>query len=171
MMKKFWLLMTVSAALFTGGCAYRFGALSHPQLQSTAVAPVINDTLAFNASALLRGVLTERIVTDGALKLESMRKADCIIYAKITDVSYRALDYATINGDDSFLANEWQCSVTVQFSVILPGRGKPLIANKVVVGSSKFLNGPDMENSRQNALRQSCFDAAKKIVSELTEGW
>ena len=84
---------------------------------------------------------------------------------------YLALDYATINGEDSFLANEWKCTVTVQYSVILPGRGKPLISNHAVSGTSKFLNGPDMETSRQNALRQSCFDAAKTIVAELTEGW
>ncbi|MBE6376856.1 MAG: hypothetical protein IKD23_03255 [Lentisphaeria bacterium] len=171
MMKKFILVLFAAAALFASGCAYRFGSLSHPQLQSVAVAPVINDTLAYNASALLRGLLNECIVTDGAMKLESMKQADCIIYAKITKVDYLALDYATINGEDSFLANEWKCTVTVQYSVILPGRGKPLISNHAVSGTSKFLNGPDMETSRQNALRQSCFDAAKTIVAELTEGW
>ena len=171
-MKKLQLLAAVSAMLLCCGCGYTCGSLGHPQLKSVAVAPVINDTSSYNSSVILQGLLSERFTTDGTMKLKSMGNADCIVYSKITDVRYRALDYGTASdGEDTFLANEWQCEVDVEYSVVLPGRGKPLIANQKATGKTRFLNGPDMETSRNNALRQALFAATKSIVSNITEGW
>ncbi|MBE6364249.1 MAG: hypothetical protein E7053_00695 [Lentisphaerae bacterium] len=171
-MKKILLLASVSTLLIFTGCGYKFGSLNHPQLQSIAVAPVTNETLAYNASAVLRGLLCERFTTDGSMKLESDEAADCILYARVTEVTYQALDYGTApDGDDSFLANEWRCKVTVEYSVILPGRGKPLIHNRVATGNADFITGPDLETSRRNAMRQALFAATKSIVSNITEGW
>lgn len=165
-------LSGIAALLLLCGCGYTFGSLSHPQLKTVAVAPVVNDTTAYNASVILQGLLSERFTTDGSMKLTGLKSADCIVYARVTDVSYKALDYGTaFDGEDTFLANKWQCNADVEFSVILPGRGKPLIANKKVTGTTKFLNGPNMETSRNNALNQALFDAAKTIVSNITEGW
>ncbi|MBR7131286.1 MAG: hypothetical protein IKC82_04785 [Lentisphaeria bacterium] len=173
-MKKLTFLL-FTALIFSGittGCGYKFGSLAHPQLESVAVAPVINDTLAYNASTILRGVLTERFTVDGSLKLVSMHSADCIIYARITDVAYKPIGYGSDpNGDDTFLANEWNCKVTVEFSAVIPGRGKPLIKNQQTTGSASFFNGPDMETSRHSAMRQAFLTAAKNIVSRVTEGW
>ncbi len=163
--------LCICSLIFTG-CGYKFGPLNHPQLKSIAVAPVTNDTLAYNASAILRGVLNERFTTDGSMKLESVKKADCILYARISEVSYQAIGHGTDdNGDDTFLADEWRCKVSVEYSVILPGRGKPLIHNRTAGGSADFVTGPDLETSRRNAMRQAFLAAAKTIVSNITEGW
>ncbi len=171
-MKRSIALSAVFVSLILTGCGYKFGHLNHPQLKSIAVAPVTNETLAYNASAVLRGLLTERFTTDGSMKLESAREADCILYARITEVTYTALDYGTApDGDDAFLANEWRCKVTVQYSLILPGRGKPLIHNQTAAGSADFITGPDLETSRRNAMNQAFFAATKTIVSNITEGW
>lgn len=171
-MKKITFSLLFCAAFLLTGCGYKFGSLSHPQLQSIAIAPVTNDTLAYNAAAVLRGMLSERVTTDGSLKLKSKGKADCVLYAKITDVKYSALDFGTTAlGDDTYLANEWRCTVTVEFSVVIPGRGAPLISNRTVTGTSDFITGPDLETSRQSGMRQAFFDASKKIVSNVVEGW
>ena len=42
----------------------------HPQLNRVAVAPVTNETLSYNAAAILRNKLTEVFTTDGSLKLK-----------------------------------------------------------------------------------------------------
>ena len=171
-MKKSTLCLLAFAMLLFAGCGYKFGSLAHPQLQSIAIAPVTNDTLAYNAAAVLRGMLTERVTTDGSLKLKSQTKADCILYARVADVKYSAIDFGTTAlGDDTYLANEWKCSVTVEFSVVIPGRGAPLIANRMVTGTSKFITGPDLETSRISGMRQALFDASKQIISGVVEGW
>ncbi len=171
-MKNFQFYAAIAAMIFCCGCGYTCGSIAHPQLKTVAVAPVINDTTSYNSSAILRGLLSERFTTDGSMQLKTMETADCIVYAKITDVRYQAIDYGVAsNGDDTYLANEWRCEADVEFSVVLPGRGKPLIANRKVTGKTKFINGPDMETSRNNALRQALFSATKTIVSSITEGW
>ncbi len=170
-MKKIFLLMIFSAAvLLFNGCGYAVGNLGHPQLESVAVAPVDNETLFYNAAAQMRGMLTECFTTDGTLKLVSMTKADCIVYAKITEVKFNSIDWSD-GDDDEMTANEWQCSVSVSYSVILPGRAKPLVESRNVSGTTKFTSGPDLESARINGMRQAMYSAAKNIVASVTEAW
>ena len=158
--------------LSLSGCGYSFGSLAHPQLETIAVAPVINETVYYNASAVLRGVLAERITVDGSLKLKDARKADCIIYARIMEVLYTATDTKTLpDGTEAFLPHEWKCQVKVQYSLIIPGRAKPLIYNAQTTGSAMFTTGPDLEISRQNGMKMALFAAAKNVVSGVVEGW
>lgn len=171
-MKKLSLFIAAVMLFLFSGCGYKFGSLAHPQLESVAVAPVINDTIFYNASSMLRGFLTERITVDGSLKLKDARKADCIIYARVTEVNYEAIGASTLpDGSDSFMPNEWKCKVSLQYSLILPGRAKPLISNATVTGTAMFTNGPDLESSRQSAMRMALFAAAKDVVSGIVEGW
>lgn len=168
-MKKNVIFCIISAAaILLSGCGYSFGQIGHPQLKTVAVAPVINDTLSFNAAAQMRNLLSETFTTDGTMKLVPEHKADCIVYARITDVKISAINWSD---SDDFQANEWQCSVNVTYSVILPGRGKPLISNASTSGTADFMTGPDMEGSRINGMRQAMYEAAKNIVSGITEAW
>ncbi len=157
-----------AAAVWSAGCGYSCGSLGHPQLKTIAVAPVTNETLSYNAAAQMRNLLCETFTTDGSMKLVSMAKADCIVYVTVSKMKISEIDWSD---DDNLQANEWRCSVEAKYSVILPGRGKPLISNVSVSGSSDFVSGPDLENSRLNGMRQAMYDASKKIVSNITEAW
>lgn len=170
-MRKVFLMSLFSAVvLLFSGCGYTIGNLGHPQLESVAVAPVSNETLFYNASAQMRGMLTECFTTDGTMKLVSAERADCIVYAKITDVNFNSVNWSD-SDEDEFMANEWKCSVKVSYSVILPGRAKPLVANRKVTGSTRFTSGPDLESARINGMRQAMYSAAKNIVASVTEAW
>lgn len=172
-MKIFPLFTAILACVVLSGCGYRLGSLGHPQLKSVAVAPVTNDTLTYNAAAHLRGLLSESFQTDGTMKLTDMKKADCIVYARITDTKFKAISWSSRSskGEDSYQPNQWQVNMSVEYSVIIPGKAAPLIKNKTVKGSAQFMSGPDLEISRDYATRQAAFDAAKKIVSAITEAW
>lgn len=167
-MKKFFI--TIASAVILTGCGYRFGSLMHPQITSVAVAPVVNETLVYNASAVLRQKLTELFTTDGSLKLKTIGNADCIVYARIKKVSYKESS-GHISDDDEFLPNEWIVTADVEFSVIIPGRAKPLIGPRTVSGTAQFVSDADLENARTNGMRQAMFDAARSIVSNITEAW
>lgn len=172
MMKKVLFTFVLLTAVLFFGCGYQFGSIAHPQLESIAVAPVINDTIFYNASAMLRGLIAERVTVDGSLKLKDARSADCIIYARITDVNYQATDSEKLpDGKDAFMPGEWRCEVKVEYSVVLPGRAKPLVSKKVANGSAMFTNGNDLETSRQSGMRMALFSAAKNVVSGIVEGW
>lgn len=169
-MKKFYSVFAAAALIFFSGCGYKFGSLMHPQITSVAVAPVTNESLFYNASAVLRQKLTEVFTTDGSLKLKSIGSADCIVYARILKITFKETS-GHIRDDDDFLPNEWTVSAEIEYSVILPGRAKPLLGPRTVTGHAEFVSDADLENARTNGMRQAMFDAAKTIVMNLTEAW
>ena len=165
------LTVLLLSVLFLTGCGYKLGNIGHPQLKSVAIAPVVNDTLAYNAAAAMRGLLSECFQTDGTMALTGMDRADCIVYARITSITFAAISWSTNNNDDSYLPNQWQIKMEVAYSVVLPGNATPLIKDKVATGSAEFMSGPDVEISRNYAIRQAAFSASKQIVSQITEAW
>ena len=158
-------------ALILAGCGYKAGSLMHPQIKTVAVAPVVNETLTYNAAPQVRALLCERFQTEGSLKLVDEKKADCIVYARIVDFKYTQISWSNVVGNDELLPNEWGVSVTIEYSVMMPGRAAPLVRKRKVTGNTTFMSGPDLEVSRTNAIRQAAFDAAKKIVANITEAW
>ncbi|HBP08509.1 LPS assembly lipoprotein LptE [Victivallis lenta] len=156
-----------------GGCGYRVGSLMHPQIKTVAVAPVQNETVEYNLTAQVRNLLCERFMVDGSLKLVDEKEADCIVYARVTDVRFAEVSWAKNDKDrdDIFLPNEWSVTLTIEYSVIIPGRVQPLVAAKKVTGTANFETGPDQMIGRLNGVRQAAYDASKNVVSSFTEGW
>lgn len=160
--------------ILTAGCGYQVGSLMHPQIQSIAVAPVVNETLAYNAAAQVRGILCEQFVTDGSLKLVNESTADCVLYARVTGITFAESSWSTYSSeqdDDRYIPNEWQVGVTIEYTVIIPGRLEPLVPTSTASGTAIFMSGPDMETSRTNGLRQAILAAGKSIVAGVTEAW
>ena len=165
----------VLAVLFCGGCGYRIGNIGHPQLKTVAVAPVQNETIEYNLTAQVRNLLCERFMTDGTLKLVDEKEADCIVYARIVDAKYSEVSWAEStraeDGEDILLPNEWSVTLSIEYSVIIPGQVKPLVAARTVSGTANFQTGPDQLTGRMNGVRQAAYAAAKMVVSSVTEGW
>jgi hypothetical protein len=159
-------------ALFLTGCGYRIGFMGHPQISSLAVAPVTNETLIYNAAGNLRALLCERIVTDGTYKLLSESKADCILTARVVSAEFSQVSWSSSNDDEEeFLPEYYRVNVKVEYSVILPGRVKPLIGPDSVTGTAMFDHVVDLETARRNGVKQALWDASKKIVDACAEAW
>ena len=118
----------------------------------------------------MRGLLAECFQTDGTMKLTTMQKADCIVYARVTNVKFSEISFGS-REEDSFTPNQWTVTLEVEYSVLLPGRAEPLLKNQRAKGSAEFMSGPDIEISRNYAVKQACFVAAKNVVSQVTEAW
>ena len=167
---------TIAAALallVCGGCGYQIGSLAHPQLKTVAVAPVQNETVELNLTAQVRNLLCERFMTDGSLKLVDEKEADCIVYARITDVKFSEVSWAKQDKEqnDLYVPNQWRVVLTIEFSVIIPGRAEPLVKPRTVAGAADFETGPDQMTGRMNGVRQAAYAAAKNVVASFTEGW
>ena len=154
---------------FCGGCGYRIGMLGHPQIKTIAIAPVTNETTSYNAAAQTRNILSEVFVSDGTLKLTHLSDADCILYAKVKKVAFSEASWSS-GSKDKFVPNQWKVTVSLDYSVILPGQAKPLVKGSAG-GEAKFMTGPDMEIGRLSGIRQALLAAAKNIVIAVTEGW
>ena len=170
-MKKMILMFVCPALLLLAGCGYRFGSLMHPQIESIAIAPVTNETVAYNLGPQVRGLLCEVFQQDGSLELKRESGADCILYARVTGVAFKQSSWSSVNDENKYLPVEWRVNITIEYSVVIPGELKPLIATRRTAGSATFMTGADMETGRMSGVRQAALVAARKIVSEVTEAW
>ena len=169
-MKKLLLLSLAAATLLVSGCGYRIGSLMHPQIESIAIAPVVNETVAYNLAPQVRGLLCEVFQQDGSLKLRRESNADCILYARVTQIKFNSVTTSSTYDDENYVPTEWGVKVTIEYTVVIPGELKPLAKGKET-GSATFMTGADMEAGRTNGIRLAAFDAAKRIVHRVTEGW
>lgn len=169
-MKKTLFAFCIIVLLLAPGCGYRIGFTGHPQISSVAVAPVVNETLFFNAAGMLRSHLCERITTDGTYQLKRESDADCTIHARVLRLDFSQVSWSA-RDDDRFFPEYYRVKATVEFSVILPGRVKPLIGPETVTASAMFDHIVDLETARRNGVKQALWQAAKKVVDGVTERW
>ena len=159
----------LSVFLLTG-CGYKVGFVKHPQLDSIAVAPVINETEIYNASSDVRMLMSEVIMQDGTFKLGDMRRADAILYMTVENIAFAEASRASVKNKLEYRPEEWRVRVDISYKLIVPGQGKPLRSGKVD-GDVRFQAGADVENGRLRAVRQACFMAARNIIYAIAEGW
>ena len=161
------LLVTVSLS----GCGYHIGSIGHPQIRTIAIADVKNETYEVLASAILRNILAERFQFDNTLKLTSMQKADCIVYARVLEVNNLSISYRNFNKVENFRPNDYRLSITVEYTVLMPGKPKPLVPKRIARSSSLYQFTYDPAIGRENALRQCALRVADIIVAATTEAW
>jgi hypothetical protein len=171
-LKRFLILLpAIILFLSIQGCGYHFGHIMHPQVKSIAIAPVKNETLAYNVPAELRNRLTEAFMRDGALKVKSLREADCILYARVVDIKYRETTPASFDDEVTFRPVEWRIWITAEYTVIIPGNKKPLIKKQKITADAIFQVQADYFINRERGILQCCWHLSRKIVQSVTEGW
>ena len=170
-MKRFGFWCVCAAALLTlTGCGYHVGFLGHPQLETIAVAPAVNETALYNVASDMRMMLCEVVVQDGSLKLVDQSTADCILYCTVKTASFADVTTDSYNSKIIYKPKEWSAKVTVEYNLIIPGQAKPL-KHGTVTGDSRFQAPVDEEVSRLRAVRQACYDASRNILYAIVEGW
>ncbi len=167
------LILFIGSALFLllNGCGYHFGHLMHPQVKSIAVAPVKNETLAYNVPAVLRNRLTEAFMRDGALRVKSLREADCILYARVTEITYRETTPASFDDEITYRPMEWRIEMTVEFTVIIPGNKEPLIKLQKISADAIFQVQADYFVNRERGIEQCSWHLARLLAQQVTEAW
>jgi len=171
--EKLFLAFAIAAAamFFANSCGYHVGTFSHPQIKSIAVAPVKNDTLEPLVSGIMRQQLCEQVQFDGSLKLKSLQEADCILYCKISEVKTDSITWHSSDNQVTYRPYMFTISVKGEFSVIMPGRGDPVIPTRQISGSATYVITADPEQGRSNGVKQACYMAARQILEYTTEAW
>lgn len=165
--------------LLLGGClsGYKTGNIAHPQISSIAIATVRNQTTRPELRVELQKRLRAAVQNDGAYKLKQQNGADCTVYAVIKEFttdsvgrSYRA-EQKEDDNNENYGTTMYRFTMQVEFTVLVPGRNRPLVTLSTVSGSSRFTGMGDIEVARQVAARNAATDAANQIISSITEAW
>ena len=169
--KSVQMIFIIALISLFNSCGYQMGSLMHPQIKTIAVAPVTNETIEPYVSADLRSALCEQFQFDGSLKLKSLKDADCIIYGRVIEVETFDVTDATFDDKQTFRTAEWKVEVTYEFQVIIPGKARPLIAKRRVIGEAKYQIFADQQTTRRRGIQQACRNAAREAVIYTTEAW
>ncbi|OQA79774.1 MAG: hypothetical protein BWY31_04160 [Lentisphaerae bacterium ADurb.Bin242] len=164
--------MTVCMLAFLStSCGYRVGSLMHPQIKTVAIADVKNDTTEVLAATVMRKLLAERFQFDNSLKVVSLDKADCIVYCRIVGVQNLGVTWESYDNDQTFRPSEFKLTVSVEFSVQIPGQSVPMVPLRPVSGTATYQFTSDPAIGREGGLQQACLKIANSIVSSTTEAW
>lgn len=163
--------IAIVLSLLVGGCGYRIGSLMHPQIKSIAIAPVTNETVVYNVGPQVRGLLCETFQQDGSLQLKRESNADCVLYARVFSIKFNQMAWSNNYENENYVPTQWNVIVELEYSVVIPGELKPLISKRKASGQATFMTGADMETGRMSGIRQAAYEASKKVVAQVTEGW
>ena len=171
-MARFCISSTLVCAvlLLLTGCGYKVGFTKHPQLDTIAVAPVINETAIYNAASDMRMRMSEAIMQDGTYKLADLKHADAILYITVQNIAFTESMEAVVDNDLQYRPEEWWVRIHCTYKLIIPGQGKPLMSGSRQA-ALRFQAGADIESGRLKAVRQVCYDISKKITWAIAEGW
>ena len=171
------ILSLVFVAIMSACRGYHIGSLKHPDIDSIAVMPIENASNRPQLSVDVQSGLRMAIQGDGTYKLTDSKQADCIIYAKVLEgrtvgvgTTYRA-DRKDNDDGNNYGTTMYKYIVKVEYTVLIPGQNRPLIKTAVVTGENRFSSMPDIEQSRVLAAKKASDDAAKTIISNITEAW
>ncbi len=157
--------------LSASSCGYRAGSLMHPQIKTVAIADVKNDTTEVLVATVLRKLLAERFQFDNSLKVVSLEEADCIVYCRVTGIQNLGVTWDSYDNDQTFRPSEFRLTVSVEYSVQIPGQAVPLVALNRTSGSATYQFLADPAIGREGGLQQACLKIANNIVSSTTEAW
>ena len=164
-------LAAASLLIFGSSCGYHLGSMAHPQLKTIAIAPVKNDTLEPMAADIMRQQLCEQFQVDGSLKLVSLQEADIILYCKISKVANKDISWHSTDRQVTYRPFMFTLEITSEFSVVMPGRGEPVIPSRGVSETATYEITADPEQGRSNGVKQACYNSARKMVEYTVEAW
>lgn len=169
------LAATVVAALAlaasVSSCGYHMGSMAHPQIKSIAIAPVKNDTLEPLVSAIMRQELCEQFQVDGSLKVKSIDEADCILYCIVKKIETPNVTWHSTDRQVTYRPYQFTITIQAEFSVVMPGRGDPVIQSRTIQESATYNVTSDPQQGRSNGVKQACYNDARKIVQYTVEAW
>ncbi len=171
-------LVCLLLAAGTGCRSYHLGALMHPQVRRVAVGQFVNEQKEPRLGILFRRKLIAALMADGSVKVTTPDKADAIIRGRIERYGFTGVARGKTRGDanrdrdrDAYQTIVYRASAAVAFSVLVPGRSRPLIPETRVTGQADFTPLPDFPGARVAGLENALTDAARKTAAAIVEAW
>ncbi len=171
-MKIIQLTLAIIFIVILQGCSgYKMGHIMHPQVKSIAIAQIDNNSSEPFVATYLKQALAEQFQVDGSLKLEDLRNADCILYAKVLNVETTGIGQDSANSQTTYRPASWSVSVEFEWTVLIPGRAEPLISRQTITQSGTYEVFADNLITRSNGIKQACRAGAISAVTSTTEAW
>lgn len=170
-MKSAFIPLLALIAFTLSGCAgYQLGAIKPTPIrhvQTVAIPSFKNDTLEPRAEVITADALIKQIQLDGTYRVVNSDKADAILEGTIRKI-YRKPQRSLIG--DVLATQEFTLIIELQVNVVERTTGK-ILMRRDAIGTSDFFVSNDIQQDERQALPLATEKAAKRLTSQLTEGW
>ncbi|MDQ6810063.1 MAG: LPS assembly lipoprotein LptE [Verrucomicrobiota bacterium] len=157
-------------ALLLSGCAgYRLGGVKPYVLRdvhSIAVPTFRNLTIVPRIEVLVTGTLIKQFQQDGTFRIVNGNHGDAVLKGDIVRINRSPA--RSVSGN-VLATTEFNLSLTVRYTLTAKD-GKVLSSGETNGGTSFFVS-TDVTTDERQALPLATEDLAKRIVSQLSEGW
>lgn len=158
-------------AFFLSGClGYQIGPVKPYYLrdvQTLAIPTFKNSTLYPRVEVLVTGTIIKQIQTDGTFRVVGDDRADATLQGEILSISRSPS--RSVRGN-VLATTEFALGIRVRYRLV-DRTGKDLGQNGIAVGSTSFFVSNDVNTDERQALPLATEDLAKRLVSQLSEGW
>jgi hypothetical protein len=164
------IVLTSSALLLLEGCAgYQLGSVKPSRfegIESIHVPLFKNETLEPRSAPMLTNAVVAGLQTDGTYKVGSVNQADAVFEGTFKRIERRQLRSARF---DTLVTRELNYRVICDWVLRTPDG--TILAEGSNYGEAAIFLDPNFQLSERQALPLAAQDFAKKVVSEISEGW
>ena len=165
-------ILAIGLMMLCAGCAgYHIGASIPKKMEgfkTIAVPTFHNATLVPRLESLAASTVVQEFQRDGTLQVRSSQDADVILQGTIDNIRRRG---ARSVRSDIVKQQEYNLTVTFNYTLIERVTGKQIDAGVVVGDTSFFVSGNDVNQDERQAIPLALEKAADHIVSHITTGW
>jgi Lipopolysaccharide-assembly len=157
-------------AILLQGCAgYKLGPAKPNYLRNVhaiAVPTFTNNTLEPRVEVLITNTAIKQFQQDGTFRIANPDAADATLKAEIVGVGRSPA--RSVRGN-VLATTEFNLTVTVKFT--LQARDGSTLTSGAVSGATSFFVGNDVNTDQRQALPLAAEELARRLVSQLSEGW
>lgn len=157
-------------AILLEGCAgYQLGPATPHYLRNVhaiAVPTFTNTTLEPRIEVLVTNTVIKQFQQDGTFRIANPGAADATLKAEIAGVTRAPA--RSLRGN-VLATTEFNLTLTVKFT-LLASDGNTLTSG-AVSGTTSFFVGNDVNTDQRQALPLAAEELARRLVSQLSEGW
>jgi hypothetical protein len=157
------------AGLVQGCAGYHLGPAKPGYLRDvhTMAVPMFgNTTLVPRIEDLVTGTIIKQFQQDGTYRIANTDAADAVLKGEIIAVSRAPA--RSVRGN-VLSTTEFYLTISVKYTLM--GRDGKTLGSGAASGGTTFFVGSDVSTDERQALPLAAEEAARQLVSQLSEGW
>ncbi len=156
--------------IFSGCAGYKLGPVkptAMANIQSLAVPTFMNDTLEPRISVMLTNQVIKQLQLDGSYTVASLDTSDAVLRGRIKTIERRQARGAR---SDVLRTSELEVAILIEYVLEHSETGAQL-SRGVARGQSDVFLDPNFQLSERQAVQKAGEEAARRLVSNISEGF
>lgn len=163
------LLLLVLATFVLSGCGhYQLGRDAKPPFRSVYVEPVVNESFAPQAQALLTTQIREALIHDGLLEVRGKGEADAVLTVVLKNFER---EVAATRTDDTGLAEKLRLDLAAEITLSDRRSGETYMLRRNVSATADAFPEESATRAEYQSMPVLTHNLARRIAYEVLQVW